>query len=110
MLKRPLVWLAAAFSVALLLLTNFSFANVILPVAAVGAAALALLRLVPPAVRGRALLVCVAVLLAWGAVTLNHSRLPTPMSWSLSPFLTTFLCPRGRWCGAPGSTEYFPRG
>ncbi len=75
MFKRPLVWVAASFAVAVVLLTNFSLAEYILPAAAVCMVALALLRPVPPAARSGALVVLAGILLAWGAVTLNHSRL-----------------------------------
>ena len=75
MMKRPLVWLAVGFTASVLLLTNFSTTNIILPVAALCVAALGLLRLVPPAVRCRALVLCAAVVLAWGSVALCHSRL-----------------------------------
>lgn len=92
-MKRPLVWVAGGFAAAVLLLTNFSVTNTILPVAALCVAALALLRLVPPAVRGRALLLAVGILLAWGAVTLNHSRLAVleKLDGTQSPVAMTVL-------------------
>ena len=80
-MKRPLVWLAGGFAAAVLLLTNFSVTNTILPVAALCVAALALLRLVPPAVRGGALLLAVGILLAlavsWWAFLLTPILLCT---------------------------------
>ena len=93
MLKRPLVWLAVGFAAAVLLLTIFSVTNTVLPVAALCVAALALLRLVPPVVRGRALVLCAAVVLAWGAVTLTHSRLAAleKLDGTQTPVLMTVL-------------------
>ncbi|MBR5559575.1 MAG: ComEC/Rec2 family competence protein [Oscillospiraceae bacterium] len=72
-MKRPLVWLTAAFAAAVLLLTNLPLAAYVLPVTA-AAAALASLRLVPSDVRGRVLVVCAAVLLAWGSNMLFVQR------------------------------------
>ena len=73
-MKRPLVWLAVGFAAAVLMLTNLPAAVYVLPMAA-AVAALASLRLVPPEVRGRVLIVCAAVLLACGAKGLFQLRL-----------------------------------